>query len=148
MPRDPVRLQEGVTMTQGRGFRLAAWLYVGFWVVGAVLMVVVYNLYPPDPTLVGTASYGHSRPEEVGVLAVMVTLEFVLFGALLQPWSYDRSWGRCLVSLFFLAPWFVLCAAMGMHAGPTTMLHLGWLALFGLGLIVFFLAAVIGRVRG
>jgi len=99
---------------------------------------------PFDPTLTGTARYGHNH---AGALAQMLTwcgCEFVALELLLAPGWSDRLW-RAIVALLLFVPWAFFSLVMTMHQGFIVALHALWL----IAVCVMVLATVIVRaVRG
>jgi hypothetical protein len=97
------------------------------WLVVAGLMIRSWSNDPYDPTLVGTARYGHNH-EGALVDGLEITLvELAVLLAILRPWSYARSWGRALVALALLLPWTALSMLLMMHQGGILVLHTLWL---------------------
>lgn len=88
-----------------------------------------YLADPPSAAWVGTQAYGHNHEGALVQGLVFTAIELVVLLALLRPWSYDRAWGRALVTLLLLAPWTLFAMMMTMHAGGVLVLHFLWLAL-------------------
>ncbi len=102
---------------------------IGLWLATAGLMARDYAADPPDLALVGTRAYGHNHEGALVQGLVFSAIELLALLALLRPWSYDRAWGRALVTLLLLAPWTLFSMMMTMHAGGVFVLHFLWLAL-------------------
>lgn len=110
-------------------------VFVVFWLVGIVWMVSTYFANPVDPTLQGTDRYGTTYHGELQSILGVTAVELALSIAILRPWSYERSWGRALLTLLVFTPWILLWGALGLHAGPTTHAHTVWLLLYWIGLL-------------
>lgn len=92
----------------------------------AALMVESASADPFDPTLTGTARYGHNHE---GALAQMLTwcaCEVVALELLLAPGWSDRVW-RAAASLLLFGGWAFLSLVMTMHQGSIVVLHALWL---------------------
>ena len=122
-------------------------LFITFWSLGVILMVLTYVSNPHDPTLRGTAAYGHTSPGELRTMLWITAAEILTFLVVLRPWSYDHAWPRAVVALVLLTPWLLLWGALGMHSGPTTGTHGLWIVLFWLGLVVAAIVSAVGGFR-
>jgi hypothetical protein len=132
---------------EGTWRRLPVWLFGGFWALGVAFFSLRYLLNPQDPTLEGIQRYGHTYASELAHVLRLTAAEIPVAAALLRPWNYRRSWGRALTAATLLAPWLLLRAGVGMHAGPATHAHTLWLALFWIGLVSTALVSGIAAVR-
>lgn len=113
---------------------LAAWTA---WIIAA--MYRSYYIFDPyDPTLTGTAQYGHNSEGAFTQILMFVLIEFGLCVAVLIPWSFSRFyWLRCLILLFVYGGWMMLMAITIMHGGKVVALHVLWL--FGINIIILVL---------
>ena len=106
-------------------------LFVWFWTLGVLVMTWTYYAHP-DP---GTGANGTTYQGELATMLGVTTLQVAVFGALLRPWSYQRSWDRAVGSLLILTPCIPVWMIMNMHAGPTSGMNVMWLMLFWVGLL-------------
>lgn len=115
------------------------------WMLGA--MYRSYYIFDPyDPTLTGTAQYGHNSE---GIFTRMLTLMLIEFGicaAVLIPWSFSRLyWLRCLILLIVSGGWMMLMAITLMHAGNVVALHVLWLLGINIIILVLLVASIVAE---
>ena len=101
-------------------------LLYGLLLVG--LMYLDYRHDPPNPALMGTATYGHNAVGEFERNVIRAVLELMILYLILRPWSYQHSWERPLVALILFLPWTCL-HLINIHVGGVTTIH-------GLGLLL------------
>ena len=114
-----------------RRMKLPLLLFLGFWGLAVLVMTWTYYMNP-DP---GTGRFGTTYRGELATMLVFTAVEVAVFLAILRPWSYERSRARAVSGLLLLTPWIVLSSLVGMHSGPTTAMHGGWLMFFWAGLV-------------
>ena len=113
------------------------------WLAFAVMMVRNYLGDPYDPSLEGTAAYGHNQ-EGALLQGILFSLsELVILTGLLRPWSYNRSWGRGMVAVALLLPWTALAVVSMMHSGGVFALHALWLMVVLVGVVVLTLVSAL-----
>lgn len=125
---------------KNRWFRLGLLTILTMWTAWAVAAMYrsFYILDPYDPTLTGTASYGHNHEGAFSRFLTLTLIEFGICAAVLLIKSFSRFyWLRCLILLVILIPWMLLMAVAGMHGGSVDMLHTLWL--LGINIIIFVL---------
>ena len=116
-------------------------------------MYLIYQNYfvtdPFNPSLTGTARYGHNGEGSFNDYAVMIAVEFCILAATLLPFSFSRFyWIRPLILQPFFGAWFLMMALAGMHAGGVHLIHM--LYLLGINVIIFILliASLIAELVG
>ena len=109
------------------------------WLVTALLMVRDDANDPYNPSLEGTARYGHNHQGALWQTLLLTVVELAVLYAILRPWSYRRSWGRAVAALALFLPMAAFSTLMTMHAGGIVSLHLLWLVAV---LVVLFGAAL------
>jgi hypothetical protein len=112
---------------------LAAWVRK-LWLaaLGALtiaLMVRNWVQDPFDPTLEGTARYGHNGDGTLLFGVGFVVVELAVLHVLLLPWKQGRSVGWTVLALLLLVPWGLFSALMSMHTGGIVALHFCWVFL-------------------
>ena len=130
------------------------WFRVGiaslFAVLTAVFIVLMYRNYyifdPYDPTLTGTARYGHNGEGEFSRYLLMTLIELGVLNIVLLPFSFSRFyWIRCLILLFFFSGWMMLMAVAGMHSGGVNLLHTLWLVIINIMIFVLLVASIVAE---
>ena len=111
-----------------------------------VLMYLDYRHDPPNPALIGTATYGRNAVGEFERNIIRTVLELVILYLILRPWSYHHSWERPLVALSLLLPWTCL-HLINMHVGGVTTIHGLGLLLLGTGLLSLTLVSAFQAAR-
>ena len=129
----------------GRAFRLGA--RPCLWLAFAVLMVQSAVRDPYDPTLTGTAAYGHNQEGALLMGLGWSLSELVILTGILRPWSYHRSWGRGLGAVALLLPWTALSILSMMHAGQIFALHALWLLVVLVAIITVTTVSIVRRDR-
>lgn len=121
---------------------LAAWTT---WAVAAMYRSF-YIFDPYDPTLIGTASYGHNHEGAFTRFLTLMLIEFGIIAAVLIPFSFSRFyWIRCLILQFFASGWLMLMAVAGMHGGNVDALHTLWLFGINIMILVLLVASIIAE---
>lgn len=123
------------------------WPLVVAWGATAVFMVMDARRDPFNPTLQGTARYGHNHAGALTQGLLVTLVELVVLTAILRPWSYRQAWGRALVALAVLLPWTFASACLTMHAGGVVMVHLLWLLALVLALAALAIWSGVARKR-
>ena len=106
------------------------------WLVVLVFMVLNYQSDPFDPTLQGTAQYGHNHEGAIGDAIKSGLVELAVLYLVLRPWSYRHSAGRAALGLLVFLPWTFFSMILSLHAGGVVHLHLLWLLLVSAALFV------------
>jgi hypothetical protein len=106
----------------------------------AALMMESAAADPFDPTLTGTARYGHNHEGALGQMLTWCACEFVALELLLAPGWSDRLW-RAIVALLLFGAWALFSLVMTMHQGLIVALHALWL----IAVCVMVLATLIVR---
>ncbi len=119
--------------------------FFAFWGIGCLWFTATYLANPPRPHSTGPSAYGTTWAGELKSILLFTLCEVVVAALILQPWTYDRSWGRAGLTLLVLTPWLLLQGAIGLHSGPTTAAHTTWLVLLWVALLALM---VLGFVRG
>ena len=102
---------------------------------------------PFDPTLTGTARYGHNHEGALAQMLMWCACEFVVLEMLLAPGWSERVW-RATVALLLFAGWALFSLVMTMHQGSIVALHALWLiAVCGMVLATLIVRAVRGSPR-
>jgi len=117
-----------------RALRLGA--LPSLWLAFALMMVRDYLGDPYDPTLVGTAAYGHNDEGALLMGLGWSFTELVIIVGILRPWSYQRSWGRGIGAVALLLPWTALSVLALMHAGGVFALHALWVMFLLVGVFI------------
>lgn len=124
-------------------FRIGILSILGGWTLWMIVAMYrsFYIFDPYDPTLTGTASYGHNHEGAFTRFLTLMLIELGIGLAVLLPWSFSRFyWLRCLILLVIFFSWMLLMAVAGMHGGNVDMLHTLWL--FGINIIILVLLVV------
>ncbi|NEQ24982.1 MAG: hypothetical protein F6K28_38995 [Microcoleus sp. SIO2G3] len=61
-------------------------------------------------------------------------IELGILYLVIRPWSFRRSWVRCLGAMTLFFPWTFLMMFITMHGGGITRIHFFWLV--GIDLIL------------
>lgn len=120
---------------------------LSLWLLAVGLMCHDYVKDPYDPTLTGTAAYGHNGKGALQTMLVLSVVELIVLYLILQPWSYRRSWWRPLLALVLLVPWTFLSMVASMHADGVSVLHWLWLSVTTIILAACALVSLVGCVR-
>lgn len=126
--------------------RLAQLWPVALLVVTAGLMVRSHLADPYDPTLTGTARYGHNHEGALVELLLWCLGELVVLNLVLAPGRRHQVW-RAAVALALFVPWAFLSLMLTMHAGGIIALHALWTLALCLGIVVTLVARIVGRPR-
>jgi len=113
------------------------------WLAFAVMMVRNYLGDPYDPSLEGTAAYGHNQEGALLQGLGLSLSELIIVSGILRPWSYDRSWGRGIATFALLLPWTALALLSMMHSGGVFALHALWLMIVLVGVLVMTIVSAI-----
>ncbi|HEY0136057.1 MAG TPA: hypothetical protein VGB85_18350 [Nannocystis sp.] len=117
-------------------------------VLGIATLAAMYMNWrgdPFDPTLEGTARYGHNHEGALSQIASLVLAELVVLYLVLAPGSAARSIGRAIAALLLFAPWTLFSLLLTMHAGGIAALHALWLMAVDLGIVVVLVARCVKR---
>ena len=90
------------------------------------LMIDSYIRDPPDPSLIGTAAYGHNSEGSLLTMGIASAVELAILYAIVRPWSFHRSIGRLALAVALLVPWAFVSVVITMHAGGVVAIHLLW----------------------
>jgi hypothetical protein len=115
------------------------------WGAAVVFAIVDHLRDPYDPARTGTQRYGHNTPGALGWTLAIMTFELVVLLAMLQPSTYERSWGRALGAFAVFAPASLLSALFATHAGGIMAIHLLWMLGVTFGLFVLTVVSVAAR---
>jgi len=119
------------------------------WLAFAVMMVRNYLGDPYDPSLEGSAAYGHNQAGALLQGLGLSLSELIIISGILRPWSYDRSWGRGIAASAILLPSTALAILSMMHSGGVFALHALWLIIILVGVLALtIVSTVASRTRG
>lgn len=118
---------------------------VGAWVATVLLAIRDDALDPYDPSLEGTAQYGHNSEGVLGLVLPLTVVELVVALAILRPASYRASWLRAGAAFLVFAAWSVVSLLATMHAGGVIALHALWVMALALGCLVAMVWSLIAR---
>ena len=113
---------------------------VGLWLIMLGLMIHSQIEDPPDPTLTGTAAYGHNSEGSLWQMGILSAVELAILYAIVRPWSFRRSIGRLALAVALLVPWALVSMVITMHAGSIVVIHFLWVSS---ALIALFIALVV-----
>ena len=114
------------------------------WLAFAVMMIRNYLGDPYDPSLEGTAAYGHNQEGALLQGLGLSLSELIILMGIFRPWSYDRSWGRGMIAVALLLPWTALGLLSMMHSGGVFALHGLWLVIILVGALVTTIVSAVG----
>jgi len=109
------------------------------WVIAVSLMMMCAAKDPFDPSLVGTAAYGHNQEGALWKGIVVTFAELVVAMGVLRPWSFYNSRWRTVTALLLFVPLSIFSLFLTMHAGSIIAVHFSWLAainVFLLGMLI------------
>ncbi|WP_164173228.1 hypothetical protein [Stenotrophomonas maltophilia] len=129
-----------------------------FWLSASVVWLLlafalIHAGFKPDywqlrHTQSGTLPYPTSS---VVTLTLIILVEIVALGLIVQPWRFHRLWLRMLVCAFPWLGWTTLWGVTAMHQSPVRDVHLFWLlatsGILLLALLVVVPASVCPRLR-
>lgn len=118
------------------------------WLAFAVMMVRNYLGDPYDPSLEGTAAYGHNQEGALLQGLGLSLSELIILMGILRPWSFDRSWGRGMATFALLLPWTALAILSMMHSGGVFALHALWLMVVLVGVLVLTIVSAVTSKAG
>ncbi len=125
--------------------KTALWKTLPFvlFALGGLGVVITTGLrHPFDPTLEGTARYGHNGEGALTSALVMMFVEILFVTLALRPWSLGKeTWIRAILVPLVMAPYAAFLFLLVMHTGSVFLFHALWfflleaaLALLALGL--------------
>ena len=122
------------------------------WLLTIAAMVRDYYVVDPvDPTLEGTAAYGHNADGTLFTMVLFTAIELAVLHGLLRPWTASRPGQRVLARIGWVLPlvvvWTFMSAVLMMHAGGVVVLHTLWLLAVIASLIIAFIVTVIARLQ-
>lgn len=118
---------------------------VGLWAAATILALVDAAGDPFDPTLEGTARYGHNSEGILLKVLPMMAIELALALALLRPGSYDRAWPRAAAAFVVFAAWGLTSLVLTMHAGGVVVVHALWVVALALACLVALVWSLVAR---
>ncbi|TFZ46062.1 hypothetical protein E5C33_07210 [Stenotrophomonas maltophilia] len=80
--------------------------------------------------------------DSVVTFALIILVEIVVLGLIVQPWRFHRLWLRMLVCAFPWLGWTVLWGVTAMHQSPVRDVHLNWVLAVAAILLVALLVVV------
>ncbi len=112
-------------------------------------MVRDYLGDPYDPSLVGSAAYGHNAGGALSLGLGWSFVEMLLMMIILRPWTYRRSWKRAALAVALAVPWCFASMVFTMHGGGVVALHFLWvLALSAIAMVLAIAGAIAAAVGG
>jgi len=118
---------------------------VGAWAATAILALRDDALDPYDPSLVGTAQYGHNSEGILAFVLPLTVVELAVALAILRPASYHASWLRAGAAFLVFAAWSLVSLMATMHAGGVMALHALWVMALALGCFVAMVWSLLAR---
>lgn len=115
------------------------------YAAAVILAYLDYQRDPFDPSLAGTAQYGHNSEGILQTFMILATVELVVALAVLRPGSYERSWGRALAACVLFTVWAAASMMLAMHGGGVLMIHLLYVLALALGCFVTLLWSLLAR---
>jgi hypothetical protein len=112
------------------------------------LMVLNWQRDPFDPTLTGTASYGHNHDGALAEMALWALAELVVLHLVLAPGAPAAGTWRAVAALLGFGVWTLFSLMITMHAGGIVALHALWLMAVDLGIVVVLIARARRRLVG
>lgn len=107
---------------------------IGFWQFALVVWLLlvcalIHAGFKPDYWQLhhiesGTLPY---PTDSVITFALIIAVEIVALGLMLQPWRFHRLWLRMLISILPWLGWNLLWGATAMHQSPVRGVHMLWL---------------------
>jgi hypothetical protein len=123
------------------------WLFAGsVWLL--LVCALIHAGFQPD--------YRQLRPtpyptDSIIAFALIILVEIIVLGLIVQPWQFHRLWLRMLVCIFPWLGWTVFWSVIAMHQSPVRDVHLFWLfatsAILLLALLVVTPPSVCQRLR-
>lgn len=114
--------------------KIKKYFYIYAWVVA--LALYVYAGFLPDYYAIGNHIPVPSYPvADVIHFSVLSAIECGLLAIIIRPWSFDKSWGRLLVSLILFFLLLFVSAVPSIHAPPIYAAHVFWVLLVCFGII-------------
>lgn len=121
------------------------WLLLAFALIHAGFKPDYWQLCHIEP---GTLPY---PTDSVFTFALILLVEIVVLGLIVQPWRFHRLWLRMFVCAFPWLGWTVLWGVTAMHQSPVRDVHLNWVlavaALLLVALLVVVAASACPRLR-
>ncbi|KRG52401.1 hypothetical protein [Stenotrophomonas beteli] len=80
--------------------------------------------------------------DSVFTFALIILVEIVVLGLIVQPWRFHRLWPRMFVCALPWLGWTVLWSVTAMHQSPVRDVHLNWVLAVAALLLVALLVVV------
>ncbi|QNA95421.1 hypothetical protein G4G30_07355 [Stenotrophomonas maltophilia] len=112
------------------------WLLLAFALIHAGFKPDYWQLRHIEP---GTLPY---PTDSVFTFALIILVEIVVLGLIVQPWRFHRLWLRMFVCAFPWLGWTVLWGVTAMHQSPVRDVHLNWVLAVAAFLVVALLVVV------
>lgn len=125
----------------------------GFWQFALVVWLLlvaalIHAGFQPDYWQLQPTPY---PADSVIAFTLIILVEIVILGLIVQPWRLHHLWLRMLVCVFPWLGWTVFWAVIAMHQSPVRDVHLFWLfatsAILLLALLVVVPASLWPRLR-
>jgi hypothetical protein len=114
------------------------------WLGTAALMGRSWQRDPYDPTLTGTAAYGHNGRDALAQGLAFSLGELLIYYAFARPWRRTRAPGfvyLLVIGLVLFGGWSFLQMILLMHAGGIQRVRVLWLWILDLLLVIEILRA-------
>lgn len=122
---------------------------IGFWQFALVVWLLlvcalIHAGFKPDYWQLrhiesGTLPY---PTDSVVTFALIILVEIVVLGLIVQPWRFHRLWLRMLACAIPWLGWTVLWGVTAMHQSPVRDVHLNWVLAVAAFLLVALLVVV------
>ena len=120
---------------------------LALWLVFFALMVRDHFLDPFDPSLEGTAAYGHNSDGSLQQMGLLGLVELAVLYVIVWPFQPVHP-ARVAIALGVLVPWALLSTVFTMHAGGIVAWHALWTWAVLLALVIALpVSFVLGRQR-
>ena len=115
------------------------------WLVALATMYLAFRFDPPlSPDNLSEMTFlgHHNLPGELGRTVILSSMELVILGLLLRPWSTEPLRPKLIVAIALLLFWIILFGVATMQSGEVSKINLFWL----LGIWLFLLLELAGTI--